>query len=133
MGKLESKICLDTDFLINFLRKKWAEVNFIKENENNCILATTHINLFELFYGAYKSGRIEDIIAVELLKDRLVTLELNDEAVRVSGEIAARLDKIGKKIDFRDLFIGVICVINGFILKTYNVSDFSKIHGLKIN
>ena len=53
---MEDKICLDTDFLVNFLRNKKEEADFIKENEISKNLATTYINLFELYYGAYKSS-----------------------------------------------------------------------------
>lgn len=132
MGKLESKICLDTDFLINLLRNRQEEVGFIKQHENTSLIATTYVNLFELYYGGFKSGKAKEVIAIELLKQRLMMLNLDEDVVRNAGEIAARLEKSGKMMGFRDLLIGVICLINDFSLKTYNISDFSKINGLKL-
>ncbi|HII29807.1 TPA: type II toxin-antitoxin system VapC family toxin [Candidatus Woesearchaeota archaeon] len=37
-----NKICLDTDFLVDFLRDKKEEVDFIKKNETDKELATTY-------------------------------------------------------------------------------------------
>ena len=54
---MENKICIDTDILVDFLRNEEKAVEFIKEHEERNELATTHINLFELYYGAYKSNK----------------------------------------------------------------------------
>lgn len=132
MEKLEDKICLDTDFLVNFLRNKKPEVNFILENEGKVVFATTYINLFELYSGAYKSGVAGNILKVEELQHRLHILNLSSEAVRKAGQIYSILMKEGNIIDFRDLLIGCVAIVDGFCMKTNNKKHFEKIAGLRI-
>jgi len=130
---MDSKICLDTDFLVNFLRNGKEEAEFLKENEINKDLATTYINLFELYYGAYKSKAAENNLnSVTLLLSRLNLLNFSIESAKKAGEILAKLEKEGNIIEFRDLFIGAIALVNGYSVKTGNVGHFSRIDGLKI-
>lgn len=133
MEKVEDKICLDTDFLVNFLRNSKEEVEFIKQNELNRDLATTYINLFELYYGAYKSSeKQKNLQAISALINRINILNFSDESVNKAGEILAKLEKGGKIIEFRDLFIGTIALVNNYSIKTNNTKHFGRIEGLKI-
>jgi len=130
---MEDNICLDTDFLVNFLRNKKEEREFIGNNEEKSNLATTYINVFELFYGAYKSNEHENNVkAVKELINRLYILNLSEESSRKAGEILTRLEKEGNLVDFRDLLIGVIALTNNFSIKTNNVKHFSKIKELTV-
>jgi len=130
---MEDGICLDTDFLVNFLRRKKEEVDFIKENEAEKDFAMTFVNAFELYYGAYKSGaREQNLEAVARLLERIPVLESSHSVMKKAGEMLARLEKEGKLIDFRDLFIGAAALTYGYGLKTGNVKHFEKINGLKI-
>ena len=132
MEKLEDKICLDTDFLINFLRSKKEETEFIKNNENKH-LATTFINLFELYYGAYRSKfKSQNMKSISLLIERVEILNFSLESSRKAGELMADLEKNGNMIDFRDLLIGTIAFSNGYSVKTSNKKHFEKIEGLKV-
>ena len=130
---MEDKICLDTDFLVDFLRNKKEAVEFIKKNEINKDLATTYINIFELYYGAYKSDKKQDNLkAITLLLNRIEILDFSNEAVKKAGEMLAKLEEEGKKIEFRDLFIGVIALVNNYSIKTNNVKHFERIEELNI-
>lgn len=130
---MEDKICLDTDFLVNFLRNQKEEVEFIKENEVGKELATTYINLFELYYGAYKSNEKENNLkAISLLINRINILNFSIESVNKAGEVLAKLEKQGNVIEFRDLFIGAIALASNYSIKTKNVKRFSRIEGLTI-
>lgn len=130
---MDDKICLDTDFLVNFLRNKKEEVEFIKKNEIDKDLVTTHINLFELYYGAYKSTEKQNNLkAISLLLDRISILNFSNESVKKAGEILAKLEKEGKVIEFRDLFIGTIALVNNYSIKTKNIKHFDRIEGLNI-
>ena len=124
---MEDKVCLDTDFLVNFLRNKSAEVHYVLENEHKVLLTTTFINLFELYYGAYKSKRKDNVMKVDELQHRLKILNLSLEAVRNAGEVVAELERNGNSIDFRDLLIGCIAKTEGFCLKTNNKKHFERI------
>ena len=129
---METQICLDTDFLVNFLRNKKEEVEFIEENETRAIFSTTAINLFELYYGAYKSGVAENIVKLEELQQRLRILPASTEAMRKAGEILAALGKQGQLLDFRDLLIGTIALTERFSLKTNNKKHFVRMPHLKV-
>src|SRR3989339_1432151 len=100
MEEMDSKICLDTDFLVNFLRNGKEEAEFIKENEVNKDLATTYINLFELYYGAYKSNKKNiNLKAISVLLSRINILNFSNESVQKAGEILAKLEREGKSIE----------------------------------
>ncbi|MBS3113517.1 type II toxin-antitoxin system VapC family toxin [Candidatus Woesearchaeota archaeon] len=130
---MENRICLDTDFLVNFLRNNKEEVEFIKKNEIDKDLATTYINLFELYYGAYKSSEKQNNLkAISLLLSRINILNFSNDSVKKAGEIFAKLEKEGKPIEFRDIFIGAIALINDYSIKTKNVKHFERIEGLNI-
>ncbi len=130
---MEDKICLDTDFLVNFLRNSKEEVEFVKKNEIGEGLATTYVNLFELYYGAYKSAQKENNLkAISILLNRINILDFSNESVKKAGEIFAKLERDGKIMEFRDLFIGTIALINGYSVKTRNAKHFIRIEGLDI-
>jgi tRNA(fMet)-specific endonuclease VapC len=127
------KICLDTDFLVDFLRGKEHAINFIEDVEGSVVLATTYVNLFELYRGAYSSGRKEkELESLQKLKSRLDILNFSDKSAERAGMIEANLRKHGNIIDFRDLFIGTIALAEGFSVKTNNRKHFTKIEGLSI-
>lgn len=127
MEALEDRICLDTDFLVNFLRDKIEELEYVKQHEGKVVFATTHINLFELYYGAYKSKSYKNVLKLEELQHRLRILNLSKDCVKNAGEILAGLEKQGEMIDFRDLLIGCIAKRENFCLKTNNKKHFQKI------
>ncbi len=129
---MEKNICLDTDVLVNFLRNKVTEVTFIQEHERKTIFATTSINLFELYYGAYKSGLQTNIESVHELRQRLRILPTSHEAMQQAGQLLAILEKKGMLIEFRDLLIGSIALAEGFSMKTNNKRHFQRIPDLII-
>lgn len=128
------RICIDTDILIDHLRGKREIVDYIEKlEEAGSILSTTSINAFELYYGAYKTRKREkNVAAVRNLLSRLILLNFNYEASVKAGEILAYIESRGRIIDYRDLFIGVTALVNGFTLLTRNVRHFKYISGLKL-
>ena len=56
-------LIVDTDILIDLLRKKDYAVSLIKRLEDDVELATSAINVFELYRGAYKSQNQEKNLA----------------------------------------------------------------------
>ncbi len=124
-------ICLDTDFIVDFLRNKKEAIEFIKLNEKENNLSTTYINLFELYYGAWKSNNSKNNLeALEKFSEKIEILNLNKESVKEAGKQLTLLEKSGEPIDFRDLLIGTIALVNNYSVKTNNLKHFSKIKGL---
>lgn len=127
---MEDKVCLDSDFIVNFLRGRNEEVQYILENESRIIFGTTLINLFELYLGAYRYGSQKRLEKVNELKDRLVFLNMSIESCRKAGKIAAELKNKGEDLDYRDVLIACIACQEGFAIKTNNKKHFERIPDL---
>lgn len=126
-------LCLDTDILIDFLRGDNTTVEKIKELEEEFVLATTTINLFELYYGAFKSKKSEkNVKSVNKLAERLELLKFTDKSAEISGRIIAELEKKGRLVDFRDAMIAGIVLENDAMLYTRNVKHFERIEGMRL-
>ena len=131
METLADRICLDTTLLVDLLRNKPAAIQWVTGVERHAHLATTQINAFELYYGAHKStAPNQNLAATEKLLQRLTLLPMSRESALHAGELLARLEKQGKTIEFRDLFIGSIAMVEGFRLKTENKKHFERMSGL---
>lgn len=130
---MENTIVLDTDILIDLTREKQDVVDWVKENEEKSILATTIVNIFELFYGAYKSKNQEkNILLINSILERVKIINLTLDSAHESGKQKAYLEKEGLAVEFRDILIGSIALIEKLPLKTNNKKHFERIIGLKL-
>ena len=126
-------LCLDTDILIDFLRGKPDIVERILQLEEEFELATTTINSFELYYGAFKTKNFQkNINALEKLGTRLKVFNFTSGSAKISGEIIAGLEKEGNPMDFRDGMIAGIVLTHNVDLYTRNLRHFTRIKGLKL-
>ena len=125
------RYALDTDFLVEFLRGRSSAVSVMARLKKTGYLATTLINAFELYWGAYKldDRKVKD---VKQLLNRLEVLPINERIVEKAGEEIAYLEKVGLLIDVRDLLIGVVAREHGYSIVTGNEEHFQRIRGLKI-
>ncbi|MEK6947920.1 MAG: type II toxin-antitoxin system VapC family toxin [Nanoarchaeota archaeon] len=128
---MENKVCLDSNFLIDLLRNKKTAVEWLENNKEKQF-CTTSINVFELFYGAYKSNKGTEIDSCESLFEGLPILNLTERSAKKAGKIAATLDKNGKHKDFRDILIASVAITKNIGLKTENKKDFENIEGLRL-
>jgi len=129
---METRICVDTDVLVNLLRGQEHDVAFFEQVQGKSLLATTAITLFELYYGAYRKGIKKEINSVDSLVQRFFILHLTPASSRLAGKIKAQLDQEGKALEFRDVLIGCISIQEGYALKTKNKKHFERIPGLRI-
>jgi len=127
------EICLDTDVLIDFLRGKEDVVKKVLELEEEHELSTTSVNIFELYYGAYRSGRERNIEAVHELKERIEVLRLTENSAEIAGRMVAELESRGERIDFRDALIAGIVIENDVALFTRNVRHFARVEGVRLH
>lgn len=96
-------------------------------NEN---LATIAINVFELFWSAYRIK--SQLMAVERLLNSVILLNTTRKSMREAGRIAADLDSQGIQINVGDLLIAAICEVNNYAIATNNKKHFERIEGLKL-
>jgi predicted nucleic acid-binding protein len=128
--EIPKRIVLDSTILIRHLRKK-SEAKIITKIEDQAELATTAINAFELYYGAFKSRKTEqNLTATKGLLSTLTLLTLSNSSAEKAGQTLSHLEAIGHRIDLRDLFIGCIALDEGFSVLTHNKEHFKRIPGL---
>lgn len=126
--------CLDTNLLVAILRGKHDAKKKMEDLDREGRQATTTVNSFELFYGAYKSSenRESNVEKVSTLLGRLDILTLDYESSSIAGKILAELSTSGIAIDFRDALIAGISMARGMPLVTRDKEHFSRIRGLRL-
>lgn len=125
------KYLLDTNACIQFLRGKNAALleRFTSVAQSDKYLCG--IVAGELYYGAYKSLRVdENMQRFEHFIARFPLLNYDLEAARHFGEIRADLTRKGTPIGPYDLQIAAIALANGCTLVTHNTVEFSRIADL---
>ncbi len=124
-------IVVDTDVLIDLLREKDDAVKKIRELEKNEELATTDINVFELYFGAYNSNKKDkNLSSTRGLLKNLTLLHTTEEAMETGGRIYSDMKAKGKSIDIRDVLIAAITLQNGASLLTRNREHFERMEEL---
>ena len=125
MEKVEREICLDTDSIIGILNNE-ERAEFLIEEIKDCKIFITSINLFELLL------REKNLEQIELFRSKAELLDFDEKASRKASEIVKGLKKKGKTVEFRDVFIASVCIINEIELVSFNRKDFDNIQELKL-
>lgn len=88
---------------------------------------------FELWFGACKSQRVtENLARLRQLASNVTSLPFDDAAAEYGGAIRALLEKAGRPIGPYDLQIAAIALSANLCLVTRNVSEFSRVPGLRL-
>lgn len=126
--------CLDTDFIIDLLRRKPAAERKLEDlMVEGDKLTTTPLNASELYKGAYSSSRpIEEAKKVRHLLDTLDILGFSVAASETFGKLSIELQRKGNDIGDFDLLIASIALTHGETLLTKNARHFSKVPGLAV-
>ena len=126
-------VVIDSDALINLLRKTPDARKIAELIKNMPGASTTRINEFELLVGMKLSNKpVENAKKVEELLSGLKILDLSKEAIQKASDIRANLIKTGQIIGINDVFIAAIAITNNEPLLTKNIAHFQRIPGLKI-
>lgn len=126
------KYLLDTNICVYWLNgNKTIEEKAVQVGLKH--VAISFITLSELYYGAYKSQKVQqNLTALKNLESKLKRVESNKEICKAFGELKAELAKEGKIIDDADLFIACCALKSNRVVVTNNEKHFSRIKGLKI-
>lgn len=125
------KYLLDTDVIVNHLRKK-------EKIEKNIITggsAISIITLGELYYGAYKSiNRENNLQSVkEFLEDfHIELINLSQNIMNEYAKLKSFLEIEGNRLDEFDLLIASTAIVHSLILVTHNLRHFKRILNLQI-
>jgi len=120
---------VDTSIFIEFLRAKdktKTALFLIRDDEQIYISSVT---LYELLMGASTPDKIKDI---KILTDEIPVLPFNEEVAEKSAEIYHQLRQLNMMIEFRDIFIAAICLVNNLPVKTLNKKHFDRIQELSV-
>jgi|ERR1700678_1488135 tRNA(fMet)-specific endonuclease VapC len=125
---------LDTNACVAMLRNQPPAVrnHADKVIAEGSRLAISSIALHELWYGTFKSSRVDEGVwrLRMFLAGAIQVLPFDEEDARVSGKIRADLTSAGRRIGEYDTLIGGQCLRHGMTLVTNNLSEFSRIKGL---
>jgi len=123
---------LDTNVCIKLLNKNnIAVVNKLKNHQPEEIYLSTIVQ-FELYYGAYKSSRLEQNLArLERFFSQFTIVPFDEKSAKIAGKIRTELNKVGTPIGVYDLQIASIALANNLILVTHNIKEFGRIQNLK--
>ncbi len=125
-------IILDTDILVNILRRKnrgeqWKD--FLKDKS----IAFTTITAFELFLGAEISKKYDhNMKAVKSLIQQFPVLPLSIKSSYIAATIYSDLQKKGQLIELNDIYIAAVTLEHGAELATDNVNHYQRVSQLKI-
>ena len=96
-------------------------------------LAVSSVVAHELWFGAYRSQRVEyNLETLRLLFADLPILDFDPEDARVAGEIRADLARKGTPIGPYDLLIAGQAKARELTLVTNNTGEFARVSGLDV-
>jgi tRNA(fMet)-specific endonuclease VapC len=121
---------LDTNAVIEVLRGNARVVARLRERAPGDV-GVSAIVMHELFYGAFRSARVEANVArVDGLRFEVVAFERED--ARAAGAVRAALASAGARIGPCDVLIAGQALARGATLVTHNVREFGRVEGLRV-
>ena len=124
------KFMLDTNIVIYVIKRRPIEVMGVF-NDNAGRMAISTITLSDLFYGAEKSAKVaQNLAVVEEFASLLEVLPYTAKASQHYGAIRSALEKTGRPIGLNDLHIAAHARSEGLTLVTNNLGEFERVSGL---
>jgi tRNA(fMet)-specific endonuclease VapC len=121
---------IDTDIIIYSLKKNEQVNKWMYENQNIPKYISV-ITYGELTYGARKSQHPEKNIAtVNRIGELFQIIDINQGIIEIFGEIKAKLEKNGNRIEDMDLLIASTAIYMNMSLVTNNKNHFVRIPDL---
>ena len=126
-----TRYLLDANAVITLLNDKTSNAGRRLRCEKPDDVAIPAIVLHELFYGAFKSSRVaQNLALIDALQ--FTVLELDKEDARQAGAIRALLVSKGTPIGAYDVLIAGQAVARNLILVTHNTREFERVPGLRL-
>ena len=126
MEKIE--FCLDTNVIIEFLKDEASTSSeFIRKAVRKAKLYTTSISVYKLYFEPKYGGYEKEISDIDSLLIWIDVLSFDSSSAKIAAEIDATLNKKGKPIGLRDVFIAAISISNKVSLVTRNTKHFKTI------
>jgi predicted nucleic acid-binding protein len=133
---METEVILDTDVIIDHLRKKpdpTATKLFHMINEGRLTARTTSMSAFELYRGARLAPEPEKrMLEAKGIFRTVDCLPFDEAAANTASEISITLERKGESVEIRDLFIGAVARTSRLPLVTKNTEHFGRIPELTV-
>ena len=127
-------VCLDTNFLIALIRHDHiAEKKLEEYVTSQTKITTTPITACELFKGAYRTKKEENITKIRRILAHLEILDFTIDASERYGKLVNELQIKGLPIGDLDTMIASIALTHGESLLTSNKEHFERIPSLIVN
>lgn len=128
---------LDSDIVITMLRdglnRTGVRGKMLETGLEKCHIS--EISMAELSSGAHKMGSERGYFELSFVRSILTPVPFggeNSHAAEIFGELKARLEHKGTRLDDMDLLIAATALDRNLILVTHNKKHFSRIPRLKI-
>lgn len=123
------KIVVDTDIIIDYLKKRQPGAELLKKAYLKYRLHVTSITVYELMFGVQKS---EKMGLISRLLRHVIVIPFDEAAAKKAASLHYSLTSKGQDIGIKDAFIAAMCEIHKLPLLTRNVRHFSRVPGLKL-
>lgn len=123
---------LDTDTYIYLLQGNRKILDHIHEVSEENIFMTT-ISVAELYFGAFKSKKIENNIkTIQKNLEKLQILNFTKNSAKIFGRLKSELKQQGKPIADMDFAIAAIAIYHQYTLVTHNTRHFDHLAELLV-
>lgn len=127
------KWLLDTNAVIALVTRRSEPLLRRVESSEPGALAISSIVAHELYFGAYRSQKVEfNLETLRLLFSDLDILDLDQQDAQAAGEIRAELARRGTPIGPYDILIAGQAMARGLPLVSNNTAEFQRIAGLRL-
>lgn len=121
---------LDTNTIVAIQKNNLRVLERIRARGGEEI-GMSSIVMHELYFGAFKSDRIERNLA-EVAKLRFRVVDFDRDDARIAGEIRTTLRRLGTPIGPYDTLIAGQALARGLTLVTRNTGEFTRVEGLRV-
>ncbi len=125
------KYLLDTNICISLLKNQYGiREAILNVKTKNCFVS--EISIAELYYGASKSNNREERVKdVDFIVSHFGIVPIF-RALPLYGDLKAKLEKDGNRIDDFDILIGSTAIANGMVMVTDNIKHLGRLPGIRI-
>jgi tRNA(fMet)-specific endonuclease VapC len=124
------RYCLETSFIVDFLREKEDAIEKYKEIKGRK-LETTSVVAWEVLRGPKLTGRVKEYKEAVKLFERLNILPFTLTSSRIASEIELDLKEKGSSVNLIDVLIAAAAIENSSKLVTRD-EGYMNIRGLEV-
>lgn len=127
------KYLLDTNTCIRYINGRSPKIRQKLPTIPLIEVGVSIITKAEMYYGSAKSQTPERSREKQLeFLQTIQTVFFDERAALIYGDIRANLDRQGTPIGGNDLLIASTALAHNLIVVTHNISEFGRIHNLKV-